>query len=91
MPSPPLTGGTSATSSPGAIRAAGIGVLAVDRGDAGARRELHRGEQVGDRRAVGQLDFDARGARALAQAGEEADGDEHAPQSRSGEATADTL
>ena len=78
VPSPPLTGGTSATSSPGAIRDAGVGVLAVDRGDAGARRELHRGEQIGDGGVLGQLDVDVRGARALAQAGEETDGDEHA-------------
>ena len=65
------------------IVAAAIGVLAVDRDHAGPRSEwadgriAHRGKQLGDRGALGQLDLDAVGARALAQACEETDGDEH--------------
>ena len=77
-PAPPLTGGTSATSSPGCTDRALVGVLAVDRHHARARGEVHRGEQVGDRRAVGQLDLHAVAARALAQAREESDADHHA-------------
>ena len=34
-------------------------------------------EEVGDAGALGQLDLHAIGARALAQAGEETDGDDH--------------
>ncbi len=82
MSSPPLTGGTSATSSPGAIGDSRPRVLAVDRGDARARRELHRGQEVRDGGGLGQLHVDVRGARALAQAGEEADGDDHDRESR---------
>ena len=56
-----------------------VGVLAVDRGDARARRELHA-PPAGRRRSPrsGSSTSTRVGARALAQAGEETDGDEHA-------------
>ena len=61
-----------------------VGVLAVDRRHARARSQLHRGEQVGDRGRVGQIHLYPVRARALAQAGEETDGDAHACRLRCG-------
>ena len=66
-----------------AHRLAGARVLAVDRHDALARAQLadrrlrHRGQQVLDDGAVGQLDLDVLAARPLTQAGEQPDGDLH--------------
>ena len=55
----------------------GVGVLAVDRHHARPRRDLHRVQQVGDARALGQLELHPVRSRALAQAGEQTDGDSH--------------
>ena len=41
--------------------------------------QAHRGQHVARARVVGQVELDVVGTRALAQAGEEADGDLHAP------------
>ena len=68
-PSPPLTGGIERDLVAGHDRLVGVGVLAVDRDDALARPERadrgprERREQLGDRRAVGELDLEAVGAR----------------------------
>ena len=77
-PAPPLTGGTRATSSPGAMRASGAAYSRLmaatqERGASSiaASRSPHRG-------AVRELDLDAPGTGAFAQPGEETDGDDHA-------------
>ncbi len=72
----------------GADGLVGVRVLAVDGHDALARaqradrRVRHRRQHVGHARRLRQLDLEPVGAGALAQAGEEADGDAHAADAR---------
>ena len=63
----------------GLVRA---GVLAVEGDDALPGLEPHRGEHVTGAGVVGQLELDAIGSGALAQAGEQADRDFHPPDPR---------
>ena len=77
--SPPDTGGISASSSPGASGCSARCVLAVDGHD-----ERHAGGEVADGgqgvghpRALGQVELELGASGALAQAGEQADGDDH--------------
>ena len=60
----------------------GRGVFHVERDDALARQQVHRGEHVARARVVGQLELDVVRARAFAQPGKESHCDPHAPDPR---------
>ena len=79
---PPETGGIRASSSPGSSGCSASAysrLTAITTGSAGGQRR-HLAQRVADARALGELELDLVGPRALAEPGEQSHGHLHWPQ-----------